>query len=350
MTNPTTRFTVSQRMQRTLAIGLGRVPHTLLRRIAKPPVNTAGEEMAPEIALLMSATAKADDYSDLAPADARAAVETESILFAERLGAFEVEEEVVLADGLLGTRYRAGREARGLILFFHGGGFVLGSRASYETPAKLLALESGAEVLSVEYRLAPEHPFPAAHEDALAAWEYAVAQAPQWGIDPRRIVVAGDSAGGNIAAVLSQHLRGRKIEPLLQVLIYPVVDVSTRRPSHDEFESSPALTAKQLEWFTHHYLASKSDRSDPRVSPLLAAGLAGVAPAVIVVAGFDPLRDEGEEYAAALLRAGVSAEVLREGGLVHGFISFTAISRTSKLAVERIARTIGKALQTAGTS
>ena len=338
-----TSLTVSERLQRALFVSISRLPQSLLRRLASPAVNADGDEMAPEIALLMAAAAKSDDYSDFDPVKAREVTDAEARVFADRVPAFAIEQELQLPGGLLATRYRASGSSRGLVLFFHGGGFVLGNRESYAAPAKLLALGTGADVLSVEYRLSPEHPFPAPHEDALIAWDYAVEHASRWGLDPARIVVAGDSAGANIAAVLCQQLTDRDVQPLLQVLLYPVTDLSRSRPSCEEFADCPALTAKQLEWFKGHYLPPGTDLRDPRVSPLLGT-LSGLPPAIVSVAGFDQLRDEGLEYAAQLSGNGVPARVFREGALVHGYLSFTAISPASRAATDRVAAAIGQAL------
>ncbi|MBE1577777.1 alpha/beta hydrolase [Amycolatopsis roodepoortensis] len=333
-----------RRLQRALVIALSRTPPPLLKLLAHPPVNNAGDRMAPDVALLMKLTEAGGDYSDLPVAAAREVTERDAALFADRIAPCPVEQDVDLGEGLWATRYSCGTPNRGLLLFFHGGGFVLGSRASYAAPARMLAQGTGADVLSVEYRLAPEHSFPAAHEDALAAWRYAVDHAADWGIDPHRIVVAGESAGGNIAAVLCRQLRGQAVQPMMQVLIQPVTDISERRPSQHEFAGSPALSAKQIAWFMDHYLPDGTDHLDPRVSPLLAGDLAGLPRAIVAVAGFDPLRDDGLAYAAALAESGVPAEVLHERELVHGYIAFTAISPSSRRATRRLVRAISSAL------
>jgi len=323
---------------------LSRLPAPLLRLLVRPPVNTAGDRMAPDIALLMKLTEAGDDYSDLSATAAREQTESEAALFADRVGTCDVEEELEVADGLWATRYSSGQPTRGLILFFHGGGFALGSCDSYAAPARMLAHGTGADVLSVEYRLAPEHPFPAAPEDAVAAWEYAVKHAADWGIDPTRIVVAGESAGGNLAAVLCQQVRDHTVQPMLQVLIQPVTDISEQRPTQLEFAGSPALSAKQIAWFIGHYAPEGTDHRDPRVSPLLASDLTGLPRAIVAVAGFDPLRDDGLAYATALLENGVPVKVISEPGLVHGYISFTAISPSSKAATRRLVRAVAAAL------
>ncbi|MEU3013805.1 alpha/beta hydrolase [Nocardia asteroides] len=340
----TTRLSVGERLQRQLAIGMGKLPGPLLERIVKAPVNSDGEVMAPEIAMLMASIAKGPDFSDVAPAQARAAEAKDVAVFGERPVPMRVVEELELPGGLVATRYRAGTSSGGLVVFFHGGGFVLGSRAAYDGPVRLLADRTGMDILSVEYRLAPEFPYPAPHDDAMVAWKFALAHASRWGIPQDRVVVAGDSAGANIAAVLAQRLRDPECRPALQVLTYPVTDLAGSRPSSREFADSPALTAKQIAWFKNHFLPPGIDRRDPRVSPLFAEDLTGVAPALVTVAGFDPLRDDGLAYAAKLADSGVSTELIREPGLVHGYLSFTALSATSLAGVERIASAIVRAL------
>lgn len=338
------RFTVAQRMQRAFLVALSRLPAGVQRLLARPPVNSAGESMAPDLALLMKLVESGPDFSDMSAVEARATTERDLALFAARIQPCAVEEEIEIGDGLPATRYSSGTPARGIVLFFHGGGFVIGSRASYTAPARMLAHGTGADVLSVEYRLAPEHPFPAAHDDALAAWRYVVHHAADWGADPRRIVVAGESAGGNITAVLCQQLRHDAVQPMLQVLIQPVTDLVEHRPSQDEFAGSPALSAKQIAWFVENYLPAGTNPADPRVSPFRATSLAGLPPAIVNLAGFDPLHDDGLAYANALQQAGVPAEVTREGGLVHGYLSYTAISPSCRQATERLVASVSTAL------
>lgn len=330
-------LSLTERLQRTLFTTIGRMPQPVLRRLCPPPTNSDGDVMAAEVAVIMKLTELAgQDFSDGSVADARAFVEAEARTYAEHLPAFTIEEDLLLPGGLRATRYRAAATSRGLVLFFHGGGFVVGSRASYDTPARLIARGANVDVLSIEYRLAPEDPFPAPIDDAMIAWQYAVEQAAEWGHSPDRIVLLGDSAGANVCAVLAHQLRGAATQPVLQVLMYPVTDLTSEDGSRREFDRNPALTAKQIRWFTDKYVPNPGDWTDPRVSPLLYDDFSNLPPALITVAGFDPLRDEAIAYAAKLRDSGVPTRLLRESGLVHGYISMTRISPTVRAAVNRV--------------
>ncbi|HUH81421.1 MAG TPA: alpha/beta hydrolase [Solirubrobacteraceae bacterium] len=247
----------------------------------------------------------------------------------------------------------AASERSPLLVYFHGGGFVFGDLDTHDSVCRLLSRSAGAHVLAVDYRLAPEHPFPAAVEDARAALAWAHENAERVGADPARVGVGGDSAGGNLAAVVSQlsaHDGGPA--PVLQLLIYPATDMSTRRRSRDLFAEGFFLTDSEMRWFEASYLggAAKTDVVlDPRVSPILADDLSGLAPAIVVTAGFDPLRDEGEDYAHALRAAGTPALVRRYEGLIHGFVSGAGVSRQLREAVLEIGGMTGGAFALAGT-
>src|SRR3954468_13684378 len=211
-----------------------------------------------------------------------------------------------------------------LLVYYHGGGWVEGSAATHEPSCRLLAHLSGVRVLSVDYRLAPEHPFPAAADDALAAYRDARARAAELGADPARLGVGGDSAGANLAAVTALAVRGEAGAPAFQLLIYPGLDMSRKRPSRLQFGEGFVLTEENMTWYEDQYVPDHGRRADPRVSPMLERDLSGVAPAHIATALADPLRDDGEEYAARLRDAGVPVAVYRHPQ-IHGFFSVTAM-------------------------
>jgi acetyl esterase len=206
-----------------------------------------------------------------------------------------------------------------VVVYFHGGGWVIGNIESHDATCRALANESGCIVVSVDYRLAPEHKFPAAAEDSYAATVWAA----EFGGDASRLAVAGDSAGGNLAAVVALMARDRGGPRIaFQLLVYPVTDFSFDRPSYSENAEGYLLSRDAMRWFWNHYLAEEAEGLHPHASPLRAESLAGLPPALVLTAEFDPLRDEGEEYAAKLREAGVPADLVRYDGLIHGFFSF----------------------------
>jgi acetyl esterase len=220
------------------------------------------------------------------------------------------------------------------IVFFHGGGFVIGDLDTHEGVCRLLCNDVGAVVVSVGYRLAPEHPFPAAVEDADGATRWVIEHLDEFGADRDRVAVAGDSAGANLATVVSRLLHADGIELAAQLLVYPGVDfLEDDYPSRTENAEGYFLTLDDMHWFAEQYTGLRAsdprDRevaSDPRLSPLHAPSLEGLPPAIVVTAEFDPLRDEGEAYAAALEKAGVKVEQRRFAGLIHGFYGMELFS------------------------
>ena len=211
------------------------------------------------------------------------------------------------------------------LIYFHGGGWVLGDLESHDHVCRALANSASCVVLSVDYRLAPEHKFPAAVDDSYAATQWIAEHAGELGVDRSRIAVGGDSAGGNLAAVVSQIARDRGGPHIAyQLLIYPGTDMQMNLPSIDENADGPLLTKAAMLWFVNHYLNGEGDRTDPLASPLLAPNLQGLPPAMIITAECDPLRDEGEAYGLRLDEAGVPVDVQRYDGMPHGFFSFGA--------------------------
>jgi len=277
-----------------------------------------------------------DSLSALAAA--RAAVPPPSVMSAE-------DTRVKGAAGFLAARvYRNTSGASPTVVFFHGGGWVAGDLDTHDRQARLLAIETGAVVVSVDYRRPPEVRFPGAFEDAFAAVKDVVARIAEFGGDAARVGVAGDSAGGNLAATTAIACRDAGIKLSAQLLVYPVTDVAgnyadakenTRFPSRAENAEGYFLSRAVMEWFCGHYLADAADGTDWRVSPLRAKNLAGLAPAVVTTAWFDPLRDEGKAYAEALKAAGVPTSYHDGPGLIHGYFGLGDASETARGEAQR---------------
>jgi acetyl esterase len=251
------------------------------------------------------------------------------------------------AAGLPARLYRpSGAAGLPLVVYFHGGGWVIGSLETADPICRALANVATCAVVSVAYRLAPEHRFPAAVEDAVAATAWAAAQAAALGCDPARLAGAGDSAGGNLAAVVALTARDAGGPALAgQLLIYPPTDMAGEYPSLTENGPGPVLTTEDMAWFAGHYIRSAADRLDPRASPLRWASHAGLPPATIVTAEYDPLRDEGEAYAGRLRAAGVAVDLRRADGMVHGFWTLAALVPGAMSAMLATARAFGRALR-----
>jgi acetyl esterase len=231
------------------------------------------------------------------------------------------------------------RKADGLapcLVFFHGGGWVIGNLDSHDVACRKLADEGQLIVISIDYRLAPEHKFPAAVNDAVAATTWIADNAKQLGIDASRLTVGGDSAGGNLAAVVAMSARDNGPAIAGQVLIYPAVDFAMKHPSHSEPETSVLLTHSAIKWFTGLYLNSATDGNDWRASPARATTLAGLPPAYVLTAGADPLRDEGVEYAERLKQAGVAVAYRHFPGQFHGFFTMGRLLPQANIAASEI--------------
>lgn len=235
--------------------------------------------------------------------------------------------------------YNPGKGARlPALVYFHGGGWVLGGIDTHDAVCRSLANLAGCVVVSVDYRLAPEHKFPAAAEDAYAATRWVADNAASIGVNPARLGVGGDSAGGNLSAVVALMARDRGAPALVhQLLIYPVTDSACATASYRDNADGYLLTKDAMLWFWNHYMRDDADRSNPYAAPLHAPNLRGVPPALVITAEYDPLRDEGEAYAARLREAGVPVEMTRYHGMIHGFFGMAAVLDQAKQAVQQAA-------------
>jgi acetyl esterase len=325
------------------------LPSGLQRAIFGAPPRVDGQVLAAEMQALLRLAALARDESAspssrLSPPQARARIRAGAAAAAGPKRSLPAPNDLAIPGpaGMIPARFYEppgmGLEHRPLIVYFHGGGWTIGDLDTCDSVCRFLAANTPAAVLSVGYRLAPEHPFPAAVEDAFAAYRWAAADDSRLGVDPSRIAVAGDSAGGNLAAAVSLLARdGNGPSPAMQALIYPITDAIGGQRSRDLFASGFLLTRADMDWFERHYLPPGVDHADSRVSVLRAGDLSGLPPAYVATAGFDPLRDEGEAYAARMREAGVAVTQRRHPGLVHGFANMTAVSRAAHAAMLELA-------------
>jgi acetyl esterase len=226
------------------------------------------------------------------------------------------------------------------LVYFHGGGWVIGSLATHDGICRRLARDARVVVVAVDYRLAPEHPFPAAREDAIAATRWILAQAASLGVDPARVAIGGDSAGGNLAALAAQALRGEKLQPSFQLLVYPALDLTRNHPSHRYFRDGYFLDKQSMDWYQAHYAPDPATHTDPRASPLFARDFSGLPPAFIVTAGFDPLRDEASAYADKMRVAGVKVQYACIEGAIHGVLSMAGALRVGVEMLELAAASL----------
>lgn len=341
---------LADRAQRRAFAALLALPPAVTRRLAGAPTTLDGQELDPQIQVGLRVLSRigGPELDEQTVEDARATLEQESWLFGGDLAPVASSRDLVIPGpgGEIPARLHlpprlpsttaAGRDPVPLLIWFHGGGWVLGSIDSHEPVARLLCHEAQVAVLNVGYRLAPEHPFPAAFEDAEAAFLWAHAHAATLGVDPDRIALGGDSAGGNLsAAVALARTRSGGPVPAFQLLIVPATDLAGHHRSHDLFATGFFLTRANMDWYKDLYLPPGVDRTDPRASPLLADDLSGLPPAHVAVAGFDPLRDEGEAYAARLQEAGVPVTLRRHRSAVHPFINIP-VTRMGRAAMSEV--------------
>ena len=321
--------------------GIMRLPlRVMLRTFRQKPIVKDGQKLHPEMQtiLLLRRLKKSPGMADRPPAASRKALRRDARVHGLRTprGIRAVDHEIPVGEeaaikGRLYTIESAPSSPNGspIFVFFHGGGFVLGDIDAYDHVCRFICDQAQVSVLSVDYRLAPEFPFPTGLNDCLAAYHWVHANADRLGVDGGRVAIGGDSAGANFATIIAQvtAAEGRHL-PFYQWLIYPTVDRTVDYPSATLFADEFFLRAKDIAYFDEHYGAS--DRSDGRVSPIKGQKLSGLARTLIVTAGFDLLRDEGEAYAEALRRAGTRVEVMRFPGLIHGFINMIGLSPEAK--------------------
>jgi acetyl esterase len=325
------------------------LPPRVQRRLFGPPPEIDGQTLASDMHALISVARSAGNRSYtnlLPPAEARAYNRRGAAAAAARPPIPMARVEGLEIPGLGGSipcrHYLplglAAGVAPPLLVYYHGGGWVIGDLDTHDGVCRFLAAKAGVQVLSVGYRLAPEHPFPAPVEDAWSAFAWAVENAASLGADPRRVAVGGDSAGGNMAGVVSLLARdGGGAAPAMQLLIYPVTDPADDMPSRQLFADGFMLTKADMDYFEGMYLPPGTDRDDPRVSIFENPDLSRLPPAYVVTAGFDPLRDEGEGYALRMREAGVRVALRRHPGLIHGFANDTAFSRAARAAMHEVA-------------
>jgi acetyl esterase len=333
--------------------GILSLPDPALRFLGGPAIEVDGQRLAPTAQLFLrlqqfiprTAAHLADDLMAF-----RREVDKAAAMLGAGVGrsVHTHDVEVRGGDGPLHARVyeSATLPAVGpVLLYFHGGGFVLGSIESHDSVCRYLAEQAGVRVVSVDYRLTPEHPFPAAVEDATAAFADIAEHADQFGTAAGLIAVGGDSAGANLAAAVAHNaIRTGNTPPLLSLLLYPPTDITGDHVSHQLFGEGFLLDQETLLWYRDQYLPDVEHHVDPRVSLLRETQLSGLGPTWVFTAGFDPFRDEGRAYAAHLQRAGSVAHHRTYSGLLHGFANFVGPDREARTAMHEIAETLRDAL------
>lgn len=343
-------MTIKEKLEAKLAPKVMKLPDRVLRKLAGDPVVIDGRTLDVRIQLAAAQSEDGPAISDLDPATARAAAaEAFAMTNAKRAPGVATHDLLVGSDTPVGVRiYRPGVTdgLRPGVMFMHQGGFVIGDLDTCDSFCSKLAAELGAVVVSVDYRMGPEHLFPAAAVDADTVWAWINESTASLGIDPTQLVVAGDSAGAQMTAALCQRLRatGAK-QPALQVLVYPYVDATASDGSMVSCADAFPLTAEIMNWFRSHSLPDGFDPADPSMSPALADELGNVAPAIVVTAGFDPLRDQGMAFAVALRDAGVDVTDRCEDSLSHSFLALDGLVPEAAAATGRIIDDIARHLR-----
>jgi acetyl esterase len=340
-----TEITRAERMQGAAARALGRLPARVqLRLSGRLPVEVDGQRLDPCLQLVLALNRRRARYGlcEPDPSAARARFRHEVLIFGgpkTRVGSVRDLEIDGEAGRLRARHYAPLTDSGDLLVYLHGGGFVIGDLETHDEACRVLCLHARTHVLSVEYRLAPEHPFPSGLHDAVSALRWAQANAAQFGAHPSRVSIGGDSAGGNLAAVAAQLCKGER-PPAAQLLIYPATDAAVEeRASKGLFGRGYFLARTDCDAFLNHYTdGTGMSRDDPRLSPLRAPDLSGLASALVVTAGFDYLRDEGDAYALRLQETGACVIWRRFPSLAHGFVNMTGVCPAAAAALVEIAR------------
>ncbi|MBI3438777.1 MAG: alpha/beta hydrolase [Proteobacteria bacterium] len=331
-------------------LALSRSDEALIQASGGSPRTVRGMTLDPRFQFLEAqARARAVPWEQQSPAMLRAQTDAGSELFGGgRVGGVRTQRIYITgrSHSVPSRLYlpTVRNNSAAMMVYFHFGGGVIGSLETCDRLCGLIAKESGAPVLSVEYRLAPEHKFPAGLEDCAQAYLWAVDNAARYGAPVGKAAVGGDSMGGNFSAVIAQEQRGKRA-PVLQLLIYPGLDLVSDTPSMHDFADAFPLTAETVDFFMKHYLPAGGDPSDPRVSPGRTQDLRGLAPALVYTAGFDMLLDQGAAYAQRLQEAGVKASYHCFETLPHGFVAFPSAARAAEDAIRRLARETALALR-----
>lgn len=319
----------------------------VIRRLIGPPPRLDGQELAADIHMLLELDRRVGATSLVqgrTVEQARAENREGAVIVSGPPRPMARVEELSVAGAAGELRARlyvaldSPRPPQPMLVYFHGGGWVIGDLDTHDGACRFLAEHSGCRVLSVEYRLAPEHPFPIPLEDVVAAFAWAREHAAELGADPERLAVGGDSAGGNLSTALCiQNREAGNPQPAMQLLLYPVTDAVGGQVSRDTFARGFLLTRGDMEWFENHYIPDGIDDADPRASMMRAGDVSDLPPAYVATCGFDPLRDEGEIYAARMREAGVATVLQRHPGMIHGFANLTAICPSARTAMLEVA-------------
>lgn len=336
---------LTSKAQKTIVRRLVHLPKPILRKIAGKPIVIDGQTLDVSVQVILKLFGPPPNHL-ASVASTRRQIDAQGPLLAQSEHTDIVSDDFKLAvssgDSITLRRYR-NRNVKDnnqpALVFYHGGGYVAGSLESHDLVCQHLAADGNCTVIAVDYRLAPEHPFPTPVNDGLAAYRYIASHADIFGIVASRLAVGGDSAGGNLAAVVAQQTKNDAHPPKLQLLWVPWVDMSREYKSYELFATGFFLERAKMRWFKAQYIGDKADTTDPLASPIF-GDVSGVAPAVIMVGGFDPLRDEGIAYADKLKEAGVKTELKVYEGMPHLFLMFAGEIADAEVAFDDATRAL----------